>query len=173
MIKAQRPIRFSQWIAALSTLLLGSLCCSTYRPYQPGPHATALFTIGEWLNFVGYELTFYENGLVVYLEGGPKDRTSYLHPEELSKLKAFINSKMFLTALDALRKRGYQPGCCDMHDVGFTFRGESFGYPLWQPTCRERMVDEPVARFIDLVNELGGRHFRALRRNPLPKITCD
>lgn len=173
MIVEKRPRRWAEWRVAMATFLLGLLGCFTYRPYRPGPENLALLSIGERLSFVGYELTFYENGLVVYREGGPRDETSYLHPRDLCRLKAFLDSEDFSLVLKILSSNGYQPGCCDGHEVAFSFDGATFGYSLWHPSCQERVVEEPVARFIDLVNDLGANHFFGFRRHPLPKTTCD
>lgn len=173
MINARRHLERTGSVGVLLVLLLQPMACSTYRPYEAPPRAEPLLSIGEWLSFSGYDLTFYEDGLVVLQKGGPEDKVSLLHPRELSRLKGFLNSKEFAAAVELLRMRGYRPGCCDLHEVSFVFRGESLGYPLWQPDCQERIVEEPVAGFINLVNELGRRHFRHLRRNPLPQTTCD
>jgi hypothetical protein len=86
----------------------------------------------------------------------------------LEELRNFLQSNDFAAALADLRARGYEPGCCDMPEVALVVNGESLGYPV----CQERALEEPVARFIDIINELGRRHIRQLRRNPLPTTTC-
>jgi hypothetical protein len=139
---------------------------------EPRPKSRPLFLIGEWFNFVGYEMTFYEDGLVVYWHGGEAD-TSRLRPEELLGLTDFLASDDFAMALQILRERIYESGGYAMHEVGFSYRGESFGYSVAQARCDKGVIAGPVARFLDLVNEVAGRHFPAIKRNPIPKTVCN
>lgn len=138
---------------------------------EPRSKSRPLLLIGEWVNFAGYEITFYEDGLVVYWHGG-EAKTSRLRPAELSRLTDFLASDEFAAALDLLRDSTYRSGGDDMHEVGFSYRGESFGYSVAQAGCDKVSFDEPVARFLGLLNELAGRHFSDVRHNPIPNTVC-
>lgn len=130
---------------------------------------SVLLAVGEWQSFVGYELTFYGNGRVTYANGRAREAISHLSPAELSDLKRFLGSPEFDAALVELRGNGYEPGCCDVREVAFMVGDESLGFPV----CDDRVVGEALAHLIDLLNEIGGRHFGHLRKNPIPKRTCD
>lgn len=139
---------------------------------QPRPKGPPLVLIGEWVNFVGYEIAFHEDGLVVYFSGAEAE-TSRLRPDELGKLTRFLASDEFAAALDLLRDSSYRSGGDDMHEVGFSYRGESFGYSVAQAGCDKELIAKPVAKVLDILNELAGRHFSDVRQNPIPKTVCD
>ncbi len=128
-----------------------------------------LLAVGEWQSFVGYELTFYGNGRVTYDSGRPRNAVSHLSPGELSDLKRFLGSSEFDAALAELRANGYEPGCCDVREVAFMVGDESLGFPV----CDGRVIGEALAHLINILNDMGGRHFRRMRKNPLPKRTCN
>lgn len=148
-------------------VLVVAFSCQSPQPNETLTYPNRLFTIGEWTSFLGYEVTFYKDARITYREGG-RTRTARLELRELEGLQTFLQSDDFAAALTDLRARGYEPGCCDMPEVALVVNGESLGYPV----CQERPLEESVARFIELVNKLGSRHLRKLRRDPLPTTTC-
>jgi hypothetical protein len=139
---------------------------------QSLPLSRPLLLIGEWVNYAGYEISFYEDGRIVYWHSG-EVKTSYLEAEELSKLRDFLGSRQFARALRLLRAHDYPSTGDEMHEVGFVYAGESFGYSVAHDRCEETAVEKPVAQFIDLVNALAGGHFADLRRNPISSDVCN
>jgi hypothetical protein len=164
-MEMKRLLRLS-WLFPLLVLLLGS-CTSAGARLQAKP-SRSLLSVGEWQSFVGHELTFYKDGLVVYTRGNSKELLSRLTRKELNRLEGFLRSPEFTASLKKLRSNGYVPGCCDLHEVTFAVEGESFGYPV----CEEKDIPEHLARFVTALNELGGNHFTHFRKHPFPKTTC-
>lgn len=162
-----RTRRASKWSVGPALFLMAG-GCSSFGVAAPSTRTTPLLSVGEWTSFVGSNLRFYEDGYLVYERGQPKDAVARLDSAELLKLKAFLDSEQFVAALETLRAGGYEPGCCDMREVALTYRGESLGYPV----CDDEAIDDSVAQLVDLINDLGSRHFRHFRGNPLPKMTC-
>lgn len=136
--------------------------------HAPVHNSKPLLSVGEWVSFIGYDLTFYDNGVVAYKRGKPGDSYSRIGGDELTRLKSWLGSPEFGAAAAELRAGGYEPGCCDLHDVAFEINGEILGYPV----CENRLVAEPVRGLVELLNELGSRHFRHFKTNPLPFTTC-
>ena len=139
---------------------------------QALPLTSPLLLIGEWVNFAGYEISFYEDGRIVYWHNG-EATISNLAPEETSDLKGFLDSEQFAEAKRLLRTRDVRSAGNEMHEVGFVYAGESFGYSIAQGSCKKRVIDDPVAQLIELVNTLAGSHFTDLRRDPIPRVVCD
>lgn len=156
-------------VIVLLTTALAIGGCVGSTTWDPPETAKPLLSIGEWLSFVGRDITFLDDGRVVYHSSRAGRTVSHLAEKELATLKALLASPEFMATLQELRASGYQPGCCDLHEVALTFQGEVLGFPV----CEEEVVPSPVAAFIDRVNELAGGHFRHLRNNPLPKTTCE
>lgn len=154
--------------ASLASLILLAFACGGVSPPAAPPTEEPILTIGYWHSFIGYELAFYSDGQVSYMDGSGA-RWSRLSAAELRRLAEFLGSHVFEESLAWLNDRGYRPRCCDIREVAFVYESQSFGYPV----CGTTPAPDAVVSFIDLVNELAATHFGRRYRKPLPTSTCE
>ena len=143
--------------------------CSTSGASMSGSDAkNKMFVVGEWNGMVGRDLTIFNDGSVLLQDGSVTGKSARLTSPEVAQLTSLLSADGFEEALERLGA-GYQPGCCDVHEVVIFFQSKQYGFPV----CEQgRPIEEPVERFVELVNRLAGEHFHSVRRRPFPVSAC-
>lgn len=154
---------------AICIFLLGAGSCVTFGTRMPPESQQPLLAIGEWLSFVGRDLAFYEDGVAVYTRSRGRTVVAKLSDKDLARLEALLRSSEFRAALRDLETSGYEPGCCDVHEMALTFDAKSFGFPV----CDDKKISESVGQLIEHINRLAAAYIPDFRENPFPKTTCE